>query len=679
MGSLASFNEPGNADYYKNIEEYPVLSQVEPGYLAKRLPTAAPYVAEPVEAILRDVQHNIIPGITHWQSPNYFAYFPSSGSVAGFLGEMLSTGFNVVGFNWISSPAATELESIVVDWLGQMLDLPRDFLFSGNGGGVLQGTTCEAILCTVTAARDRMLLKVGRENIGKLVVYASDQTHSALAKAAKIAGIDPKNFRAIKTKRSAAFGLSPESLRHAISTDVKAGLIPLYLCATIGTTSTTAVDPLIPLCDVAKEYGMWVHVDAAYAGSACICPEFRHFIDGVEGADSFRSKQSHKITLDQSRIPPEQSQRLEPSGGLQRLAVNSEQTFRAMKLWLVLRSYGVANLRNFLRSHVKMAKRFEELVTNDGRFEVVVPRYFAMVCFRVSPSACRRFAATSTTRPCSSEVNSGLPFSVDSDKESFHYGSQNLFVVPRLSKQAGMVETSKPGCAELDVEDGDDGGSEAVAADKEGASAVAPCVSAEEEPVSGTMENQENVVMESAAGSEEEHLSNDSEAVVDGRNTSVDEGLQQDMVGEATSEGDGEQESMREDHGLDQSDHFDNKWRPPLPGQVKFNVDGAASMYGAGCGGIMHTYSGLIRAMFSGPVENDGADFAEIMTIKTALEIFIEAKWAGKEVLMVESDSQVVLNWISQPLLRPWKWWTLFEQIDRLVKVSSSYFASVCS
>ncbi|GMI87861.1 aromatic aldehyde synthase [Hibiscus trionum] len=432
MGSLASFNELGNgfgdhvnpldpeefrrqghmiidflADYYQNIEKYPVLSQVEPGYLAKRLPTTAPYVAEPVEAILQDVQQHIIPGITHWQSPNYFAYFPSSGSVAGFLGEMLSTGFNVVGFNWISSPAATELESIVMDWLGQMLDLPRAFLFSGNGGGVLQGTTCEAILCTVTAARDRMLLKVGREHIGKLVVYASDQTHSALAKAAKIAGIDPKNFRAIKTKRSAAFGLSPESLRHAISTDVKAGLIPLYLCATIGTTSTTAVDPLIPLCDVAKEYGMWVHVDAAYAGSACICPEFRHFIDGVEGADSF-SLNAHKwffTTLDCCCMWVK-----DPSSLIKSLSTNPEylrnkasdskqvvdykdwqitlsRRFRAMKLWLVLRSYGVANLRNFLRSHVKMAKRFEEFVTSDGRFEVVVPRYFAMVCFRVSPSA----------------------------------------------------------------------------------------------------------------------------------------------------------------------------------------------------------------------------------------------------------------------------------------------------
>lgn len=396
------------ADYYNNIEKYPVLSQVEPGYLRKLLPISAPLDAEPVEAILEDIHQHIIPGITHWQSPNYFAYFPSSGSTAGFLGEMLSSGFNVVGFNWISSPAVTELESIVMDWLGKMLELPQSFLFSGNGGGVIQGTTCEAMLCTLIAARDQMLIKIGRDNIGKLVVYGSDQTHCALAKAAKIAGINPNNFRAIKTTKSTSFGMSPESLQIAISLDVNSGLIPLYLCATIGTTSTTAVDPLGPLCDVTKQYyGMWVHVDAAYAGSACICPEFRHFINGVEGANSF-SLNAHKwffTTLDCCCVWLK-----DPSALINSLSTNPEylrnrasdskqvvdykdwqitlsRRFRAMKLWLVLRSYGVANLRNSLRSHVKMAKLFEESVSSDNRFEIVVPRYFAMVCFRVLPSA----------------------------------------------------------------------------------------------------------------------------------------------------------------------------------------------------------------------------------------------------------------------------------------------------
>ncbi|KAA8514878.1 hypothetical protein F0562_018057 [Nyssa sinensis] len=395
------------ADYYQNIENYPVQSQVQPGYLRKRLPESAPYNPESIETILQDVQTDIIPGLTHWQSPNYFAYFPSSGSISGFLGEMLSTGFNVVGFNWIASPAATELENIVMDWLGKMLTLPKSFLFSGGGGGVMQGTTCEAMLCTLTAARDQTLSRIGRESIGKLVVYASDQTHFALKKASQIAGINPMNFRAITTTKSTAFELSPEALRSAILSDVEAGLVPLFLCATVGTTSSTAVDPLGPLCDVAKDYGIWVHVDAAYAGSACICPEFRHFIDGVEGANSF-SLNAHKwffTTLDCCCLWVKDPNALikalstDPEC-LRNKATESKQVvdykdwqialsrrFRAMKLWLVLRTYGISNLRNLIRSHVNMAKHFEELIGMDKRFEVMAPRHFAMVCFRVSASA----------------------------------------------------------------------------------------------------------------------------------------------------------------------------------------------------------------------------------------------------------------------------------------------------
>ncbi|KAJ8631403.1 hypothetical protein MRB53_024726 [Persea americana] len=388
-------------------KKYPVRSQVEPGYLKKCLPDTAPYNPESMETIMKDIQNHIVPGLTHWQSPNYFAYFPSSGSTSGFLGEMLSTGFNVVGFNWMSSPAATELETIVMDWLGKMLKLPNSFLFSGNGGGVLQGTTCEAILCTLTAARDRKLNGIGRENIGRLVVYGSDQTHCALQKAAQIAGINPSNFRAVATSKKTNFGLSPESLTAAIVKDLESGLVPLFLCPTVGTTSSTAVDPIGPLCDVAKEYGLWVHIDAAYAGSACICPEFRHFIDGVESADSF-SFNAHKwffTTLDCCCLWVK-----DPSALVKSLSTNPEylrnkateskqvvdykdwqialsRLFRSMKLWMVLRTYGVANLRNFLRTHVKMAKHFEGLVAMDKRFEIVVPRNFAMVCFRLLPPA----------------------------------------------------------------------------------------------------------------------------------------------------------------------------------------------------------------------------------------------------------------------------------------------------
>lgn len=394
------------ADYYKNIEKYPVRSQVEPGYLSNRLPDSAPLDPEPIETIIQDVENHILPGITHWQSPNYFAHFPSSGSIAGFLGEMVSTGLNVVGFNWVSSPAATELESIVMDWFGKLLQLPESFLFSGGGGGVLQGTTCEAILCTLIAARDQVLNRVGRGSIVKLVIYGSDQTHFALQKAARIAGISPENYRAVPTMKSNEYGLAPTTLESAILSDLTVGLIPLFVCATVGTTSSTAVDPVGPLCNVAKRYSMWVHIDAAYAGSALICPEFQHFIDGIEGANSF-SLNAHKwffTNLDCCCLWVK-----DPNALIKALSTNPEclrnkatesnqvvdykdwqiqlsRRFRAMKLWLVLRSYGVVNLRNLIRSHVDMAKHFEGLVRMDKRFEVVVPRNFAMVCYRVLPS-----------------------------------------------------------------------------------------------------------------------------------------------------------------------------------------------------------------------------------------------------------------------------------------------------
>lgn len=311
----------------------------------------------------------------------------------------------MVGFSWIASPAATELESIVMDWLGKLICLPKTFLFSGGGGGVIQGTTCEAMLCTIVAAREQMLEKVGKENIDKLVVYASDKTHFSFEKAVKISGIRLENFRVITTTKDTEFALCPKSLSRTIQQDIKDGLIPLFMCATIGTTSTTAVDPLKPLCEIAKGYGIWVHVDAAYAGSACICPEFQHFLDGVENANSF-SLNAHKwlfSTLDSCCLwvkdPNSLTKALSTTPEcLRNKATDSKEVvdykdwqislsrrFKALKLWFVLRSYGAVNLRNFIRSHIKMAKHFQQLVAKDETFEIVAPRNFSMVCFRVSP------------------------------------------------------------------------------------------------------------------------------------------------------------------------------------------------------------------------------------------------------------------------------------------------------
>ncbi|XP_052177310.1 phenylacetaldehyde synthase-like isoform X1 [Diospyros lotus] len=391
------------ADYYRDVEKFPVQSQVQPGYLRSLSPKAAPLFPEQLEAILADVQSNILPGLTHWQSPNFFAYFQANASTAGFLGEMLCTGLNVVGFNWIASPAATELENIVVDWVGKMLNLPQTFLFSGTGGGVLYGSTCEALVCTLAAARDMALKEMGANGITELVVYSSDQTHFSLQKAAKLVGILPNNIRMIPTSRSTSFALEPSEVRSEMEKDSARGLAPLFLCATIGTTASGAVDPLKELGQVAQDFNVWLHVDAAYAGSACICPEFRQYLDGVELADSLSINphkwlltnmdccclwlQNPNTLIDSLGTSPEclknKASELNQVVDYKDWQIALSRRFRALKLWVLIRRYGVANLRDHIRSDVKLAKLFEAFVRADKRFEVAVPRRFALVCFRL--------------------------------------------------------------------------------------------------------------------------------------------------------------------------------------------------------------------------------------------------------------------------------------------------------
>ncbi|TVU06960.1 hypothetical protein EJB05_46997, partial [Eragrostis curvula] len=398
------------ADYYARMDQYPVHPSVTPGFLRRKLPQDAPSRPKPdaFAAALRDVRDLILPGMTHWQSPRHFAHFPASSSVVGALGEALTAGINVVPFTWAASPAATELEMVVVDWLGKALHLPESFLFSGGGGGTLLGTSCEAILCTLVAARDRKLAELGdSKRIGDLVVYCSDQTHFAFSKAARIAGIPRENIREIATCRDEMFALSPAKLRDAMQADADAGLVPLFVCATVGTTQTAAVDPVRDLCAVAAAHSVWVHVDAAYAGSALVCPEFAHAIDGAEAVDSF-SMNAHKWLLannDCCALWVKKPSLLvaalgtEPEYILKAAeedhdvvdykdwSVALTRRFRALKLWLVLRCYGVDGLRDHVRAHVRMAAIFEDMVNLDPRFEVVVARQFALVCFRLRPPA----------------------------------------------------------------------------------------------------------------------------------------------------------------------------------------------------------------------------------------------------------------------------------------------------
>jgi tyrosine decarboxylase len=422
------------ADYYARMGDYPVHPSVNPGFLLRQLPADAPPRPErdAFDAALREVRDVILPGLTHWQSPRHFAHFPASSSTVGALGEALAAGINVVPFTWAASPAATELEMVAVDWLAKALHLPEALMFCGGGGGTLLGTTCEAILCALVAARDRKLADIGGRRIGDLVVYCSDQTHFAFRKAAHIAGIHRANCREIATCRDDMFALSPAGLRAAMQADVDAGLVPLFLCATVGTTQTTAVDPIRELCAVAAAHGAWVHVDAAYAGSALVCPELRHVIDGAEAVDSF-SMNAHKWLLANNdccalwarrpsllvaALRTEQEYILKSAHAAAEghdvvdykdWSVTLTRRFRALKLWLVLRCYGVEGLRAHVRAHMRMAASFESMVRADARFEVTATRQFALVCFRLrSPEKLlggEETAANELNRKLLEEVN----------------------------------------------------------------------------------------------------------------------------------------------------------------------------------------------------------------------------------------------------------------------------------
>ncbi|KAK1355067.1 Tyrosine decarboxylase [Heracleum sosnowskyi] len=392
-------------NYYKNVEKYPVRSQVQPGFLLNLYPKEAPFQPTSLETILQDIETDIFPGITHWQSPNFYAYFPATISNAAFHGEMLCNALNVVGFNWISSPAATELEMIVMNWLGKMLNLPQSFLFTGNGGGVIQGSTTEALVCVLAAARDKALKQFGENSLTKLVVYASDQTHFVVKKAAKLVGIPPKNFRVIRTSLSTCFALKPNDVKMAIERDLESGLVPLFLCATVGATPSSSVDPVEELGLLAKNYGLWLHIEAAYAGSAFICPEFGHYLQGIEFADSI-SINLHKwlltnmdcsclwvnnpsVLLDSLSMTDEvlrnEASESKKVVDFMDWQIATSRRFRALKLWFVLRRYGVNNLMTHIRSDIELAKHFEALVKSDNRFEVVVPVKFSLVCFRLKP------------------------------------------------------------------------------------------------------------------------------------------------------------------------------------------------------------------------------------------------------------------------------------------------------
>ena len=390
------------ADYQARVESLPVLSRVKPGEVRSALPAHAPLRGETMDAMMRDVEKIILPGITHWQSPNFYAYFCSNNSGPSILGDLLSSGLGVQGMLWSTSPACTELETHVMDWLVEMLGLPGKFLSSSSGGGVIQDTASSAVLAALLAARERATSF--RSNAkgcdGRLVAYCSTQTHSSLEKAAMVAGIGRANVRAIEVDKQ--FAMTPGALARQIEKDRAAELVPFFVCATVGTTSSTAMDPLGEIGPICSRHGLWMHVDAAMCGTAALCPEFRHFQDGVEAADSYNFNPhkwmftnfdcsafwvaDRKALIKTLSILPEYLRNQATESGAvidyRDWHVQLGRRFRALKLWFVIRHYGVEGLQHHIREHVRLAQEFADWVRQDEHFELAAPVLLNLVCFR---------------------------------------------------------------------------------------------------------------------------------------------------------------------------------------------------------------------------------------------------------------------------------------------------------
>jgi len=390
------------ADYYRQIESFPVMSQAAPGEIRAGLPAHPPAKGESFSSILQDVDKIIMPGITHWQSPNFFAYFPANASGPAILGELLSAGLGVQGMIWATSPACTELETQVLDWLVEMLALPEKFKSSGSGAGVIQDTASSASLCAILAAREKATQFISNLKgcDGKLTAYASTQTHSSVEKAVKIAGIGKENLRLVSIDQN--FAMRPEELAKLIQKDRRNGKIPFFVCATVGTTSSNAMDPLEKIGAIARQENLWLHVDAAMSGTAALCPEFRHIHKGLEFADSYCFNphkwmftnfdcdcfyvSDRKVLIQTLSILPEYLKNKATESGAvidyRDWQVPLGRRFRSLKLWFVIRHYGIEGLQYHVRQHVQLAQEFAEWVKGDPDFELMASVPLNLVCFR---------------------------------------------------------------------------------------------------------------------------------------------------------------------------------------------------------------------------------------------------------------------------------------------------------
>lgn len=387
------------AGYMENVEEYPVKSSVKPGEIFNKLPDNPPLKPESFESFLKDFEEIIMPGITHWQSPNFFAYFPANASPPSILAEMLTSTLAAQCMIWETSPAAAELEQKVMNWLRDLISLPSCF------EGVIQDTASTATLAAIITAREKSTgLRInsdGGTDAKILRVYCSEQTHSSVEKAVKIAGIGKKNLIKIGVKND--FSMDPGKLKKAISADLKNGFVPCCVVATIGTTGTTAIDPIKAIGEICAQYGIWFHVDAALAGTALILPEFQWMLDGREYIDSFVFN-PHKwmftnfdctgyfvrdaeFLIKTFEILPEylKTRTRGKVNDYRDWGIPLGRRFRALKLWCVLRMYGVKGLQEKIRYHIEIAARLAELITREADFEIMAPVKLNTVCFRFKP------------------------------------------------------------------------------------------------------------------------------------------------------------------------------------------------------------------------------------------------------------------------------------------------------
>ena len=385
------------ANFMENIEEYPVHPDIQPGEIKAILPKNAPVTGEKMEDIFNDFQNIIIPGITHWQHPCWFAYFPANNSPPSILGEFLTAAIGAQCMIWETSPAAEELEEVTMEWLKKMIGLPEGM------SGVIQDSASSSTLVALLTAREKVSdFQINNKGFSKiLTVYCSEEAHSSIVKGAKIAGYGKDNIRLIASDEN--FAMNPEKLEKAIISDKKRAMVPSFVCATIGTTSSAGIDPLDKIGRLCKKYSIWLHVDAAYAGTAAILPEKRWIINGVEYADSFVFN-PHKWLLtnfDCSAYFVKEPELLKKTfeinpeylkTGVDAVVNNYRdwgiqlgRRFRALKLWFVLRYYGVRGLQNMVRGHIRLATKLEHLIENDQRFELMAPVDFGLVCFRLKP------------------------------------------------------------------------------------------------------------------------------------------------------------------------------------------------------------------------------------------------------------------------------------------------------